>query len=265
MLNGETRGLGGAAVRVVKLGGNELDRPGWLADAAAALAAAGPVVVVHGGGAAVTALSERLGLPVEKRDGLRVTTPAVADVVEMVLSGPINRRVVTALRAAGVDAVGLSGADGGLLAAIQAPGGLGQVGRVTNVRAGLLHSLLLAGLTPVVAPVVPASDGSVWNVNADDAAAAVAGALRAAELLQVSDVPGVLVDGVVSPALSEGEIEGLIARGVVSGGMAAKLRAAATALALGARAVRVGGLAMLQDAAAGTRILTATTATLEPA
>jgi acetylglutamate kinase len=223
------------------------------------------VVVVHGGGAAVSALSERLGLPVEKRDGLRVTTPAIAEVVEMVLSGPVNRRVVTALRANGVDAVGLSGADGGLLSAIQAPGGLGQVGRVTNVRAGLLHSLLLAGLTPVVAPVVPAADGSVWNVNADDAAAAVAGSLRAAELLQVSDVPGVLVDGVVSKALSEGEIEGLIARGVVTGGMAAKLRAAATGLTLGARAVRIGGLAMLADRAAGTRILTAATATLEPA
>jgi acetylglutamate kinase len=124
--------------------------------------------------------------------------------------------------------------------------------------------LLLAGLTPVVAPVAPGADGggTVFNVNADDAAAAVAGALRATELLQISDVPGVLVDGSVAPSLADADIEGLIARGVVSGGMAAKLRAAAVALAQGARAVRIGGLALLTDATAGTRVLAAA---LEPA
>ena len=249
-------------VRVVKLGGNELDRPGWLPQAAAAVANGGPVVVVHGGGAAINALSQRLGLPVEKRDGLRVTTPEIAAVVEMVLTGPVNRGVVAALRTAGVDAVGLAGTDGGLLTAEAAPGNLGQVGRITAVRSGLLHSLLLAGLTPVVAPVAPGADGTVFNVNADDAAAAVAGALRATELLQISDVPGVLVDGTVAPSLADGDIEGLISRGVVSGGMAAKLRAAAVALAQGARAVRIGGLALLTDANAGTRVLAAA---LEPA
>jgi acetylglutamate kinase len=248
-------GRRGAAVRVVKLGGNELDRPGWLADCAQAVARAGSVVVVHGGGAAITSLSERLGLPVDKRDGLRVTTPEVAEVVEMVLAGPVNRRVVTALRAAGLDALGLAGADGGLLTAEQAPGALGLVGRVTAVRAGLLDSLLLAGLTPVVAPLAPQADGTVLNVNADDAAAAVAGALNAEELLQISDVAGVVVDGAVSATLAEAEIEGLIARGVVTGGMAAKLRAAAAALALGVRAVRIGGPALLTDPAAGTRVL----------
>jgi acetylglutamate kinase len=218
-------------------------------------------VVVHGGGAAINALCDRLGLPVEKRDGLRVTSPAIAEAVEMVLTGPVNRSIVIALRAAGIDAVGLAGADGGLLSAVPAPGGLGQVAQITNVRAGLLHSLLLAGLTPVVAPVTPVGDAA-WNVNADDAAAAVAGALQAAELLQISDVPGVLVDGVVSPTLADGEIEGLIARGVVTGGMAAKLRAAAAALARGAKAVRIGGLPLLSDPRAGTRILAAA---LEPA
>jgi acetylglutamate kinase len=113
-----------------------------------------------------------------------------------------------------------------------------------------------------VAPVAPSTDGAIWNVNADDAAAAVAGALRATELLQISDVPGVLVDGVVSPTVADGEIEGLIARGVVSGGMAAKLRAAAVALARGARAVRIGGLPLLTDPNAGTKIFVAA---LEPA
>ena len=246
--------------RVVKLGGNELDRPEWLAACAAGLSAAGPVVVVHGGGRAVTALSQRLGLPVEKRDGLRVTTAEIAAVVEMVLGGPLNRTVVAALRRAGLDAVGLSGVDGGLLAAEPLPGGLGHVGRITHVRAALLESLLLAGLTPVVAPMAPAAEdpgGVPLNVNADDVAAAVAGALHAAELLFVSDVPGVVVDGVAQPTLATGEIETLIDLGVAAHGMAAKLRAAAAALEAGARAARIGDLALLTGATAGTRILAA--------
>src|SRR2546430_16695953 len=101
-------------VRCVKLGENELDRPEWLAACAEALKPLEPLVVVHGGGQAVTALSRRLGLPGEKRDGLRVTTPEVAEVVEMVLAGPANRAVVAGLRGGGVDAVGVSGGDGGL-------------------------------------------------------------------------------------------------------------------------------------------------------
>jgi len=245
-------------VRVVKVGGNELDRPDWLAACASAIQAAGPVVVVHGGGKAVDALSRRLGLPVEKRDGLRVTTPEVAEVVELVLAGPANRAVVAALRQAGVDAIGLSGIDGGLLTARQLAGGFGQVGAITDVRASLLQSLLLAGLTPVVAPVAPDASGTPLNVNADDAAAAVAAALRAEELLFVSDVVGVAVGGVPQPSLAAGEIEVLIDRGVATNGMAAKLRAAARALQTGARAVRIGDLDVLTSRSAGTRIFAAT-------
>ena len=245
-------------VRVVKVGGNELDRPDWLAACAAAIKAAGPVVVVHGGGKAVDALSRRLGLPIEKRDGLRVTTPEVAEVVELVLAGPANRAVVAALRKAGVDAVGLSGVDGGLLTARQLAGGFGQVGAITDVRASLLQSLLLAGLTPVVAPVAPDVSGTPLNVNADDAAAAVAAALRAEELLFVSDVAGVAVGGVPQPSLAAGEIETLIDRGVATNGMAAKLRAAARALHAGARAVRIGDLELFSSRTAGTRIFAAT-------
>lgn len=246
------------SVRVVKLGGNQLERPGWLAACAQALRALEPVVVVHGGGEAVSAVSRRLGLPVEKRDGLRVTTPEAAEVVEMVLAGPANRLVVTAARAAGLDAIGLSGVDGGLLTARPAPGGLGHVGEVVVVRASLLHSLLLAGLTPVIAPMAPGTEGGLpFNVNADAAAAAIAGALRAMELLLVSDVPGVTVDGVVQPALAAGDVETLIELGAATDGMAAKLRAAAAALELGARAVRIGDLHLLGHPSAGTRILPA--------
>lgn len=247
-------------VRVVKIGGNELDQPVWVAKCAHALKGIGPTVVVHGGGEAVSTWSRRLGLPVEKRDGLRVTTPEIAQVVEMVLGGPMNRLLVSALRAAGLDAIGLSGVDGGLLTAQPLQNGeLGEVGEIVNVRASLLQSLLLAGLTPVVAPVAPSltAPSRPLNVNADQAAAAIAAALGAHELLFVSDVPGVTIDGVTQPTLAAGEIAPLIDLGVATGGMAAKLRAAAHALEAGVRAVRIGDLDMLEHATAGTRLLAA--------
>jgi len=252
------------SVRVVKIGGNELDRPDWLAACARELKPLEPVVVVHGGGQAVNALSRRLDLPVEKQGGLRVTTPAVAEIVELVLAGPVNRLVVAALRGAGLDALGLAGVDGGLLTARPAGGGLGHVGEITAVRVSLLRSLLEAGLTPVIAPTAPGPDGAgvggagggvPFNVNADDAAAVVAGALHAAELLFISDVPGVHVDGVVQPSLDAGDIEPLIELGAATDGMAVKLRAAVAALRAGARSVRIGDLHLLGNPSAGTRIL----------
>lgn len=248
-------------VRVVKIGGNALDRPQWVATCARALTKFGPTVVVHGGGQAVSAWSRRLGLPVEQRDGLRVTTPEIAELVEMVLGGPMNRLLVAALRDAGLDAIGLSGVDGGLLSAEPHQNGteLGEVGEIVDVRASLLHSLLLAGFTPVIAPVAPSRNapGRPLNVNADQAASAIAAALQAHELLFVSDVPGVAVNGVTQPTLAAAEIETMIEAGVATRGMAAKLRAAAQALGAGVRAVRIGDLDMFDHATAGTRLLAA--------
>jgi acetylglutamate kinase len=248
-------------VRVVKIGGNELDNPEWVAQCARGVTKIGPAVVVHGGGQAVSAWSRRLGLPVEQREGLRVTTPEIAQLVEMVLGGPMNRLIVTALRVAGLDAIGLSGVDGGLLGAqlLQNGNVLGEVGEIVNVRASLLQSLLLAGLTPVVAPVTPSLTAPVrpLNVNADQAAAAIAAALGAQELLFVSDVPGVTIEGVTQPTLAAAEIESMIDGGMAIGGMAAKLRAAAQALGAGVRAVRIGDLDMFANATAGTRLLAA--------
>ena len=243
-------------VRVVKLGGNEFDRPAWLAACAAALKVVEPVVVVHGGGEAVSALSRRLGLRVEKREGRRVTPPEVAEVAEMVLAGPSNRLVVAALRRAGSDAIGLAGVDGGLLTARPSAGGLGHVGEIAAVRVPLILSLFDAGLTPVIAPVAPGPDGGLpYNVNADDAAAALAGALQASELLFISDVPGVRVRGSVQTSIAVDEIEELVGRGVATEGMAAKLRAGARALEAGARAVRIGDLQLLAHPGAGTAIV----------
>src|SRR2546421_5757528 len=150
-------------VRVVKIGGNELDRPVWVAACARALKSAGPVVVVHGGGHLVSTWSRRLGLPVEKRDGLRVTTPEIAQLVEMVLGGPVNRLLVSALRDEGLDAIGLSGVDGGLLTApaVQKGSGLGEEGTIHTLRASLLQSLALAGFTPLIAPVAPSRNATL--------------------------------------------------------------------------------------------------------
>jgi acetylglutamate kinase len=252
-------------VRVVKIGGNELDNPEWVSRCARGVGKIGPAVVVHGGGQAVSVWSRRLGLPVEQRDGLRVTTPEIAQLVEMVLGGPMNRLIVTALRLAGLDAIGLSGVDGGLLSAqpLQNGTALGEVGEIVNVRASLLQSLLLAGLTPVIAPISPSVTAPVrvLNINADQAAAAVAVALGAQELLFVSDIPGVTIEGVTQPTLAAAEIETMIEGGVAKGGMAAKLRAAAQALEAGVRAVRIGDLAMFEHATAGTRLLAAPPAT----
>ncbi|HEU0014469.1 MAG TPA: acetylglutamate kinase [Longimicrobium sp.] len=245
-----------ADIRVVKVGGNEVDDWAWVGALACRLArGARPTVVVHGGGKEVTVLQRTLGAEPEWRDGLRVTTPEAMRAVAMVLSGLVNKRLVSALIGAGADAVGLSGEDGRLLVAEPVQGGaLGRTGSVASVRAGLLRSLLAQGITPVVSPVSRGPDGGALNVNADDAASAIAAALGATELLLVSNVPGVLRDGAVVGALAVDEVETLIAAGVASGGMAPKLRAAARAAA-GVDGVRIGGLEMLDDARAGTRVL----------
>jgi len=174
-----------------------------------------------------------------------------------VLSGLANKRLVGALVGAGVDAVGLSGEDGALIRARIARGGaLGRTGEVESVRAELIRRLLAAGLVPVISPVSRGPDGDALNVNADDAAAAVAEAMGAEELLLVSNVPGVLSAGAVLPEIATREVEELIESGVATGGMAPKLRAAARTVATGVGAVRIGTLAMLADAGAGTRVTT---------
>lgn len=243
-------------VTVVKVGGREVDDPEWLGALAAAAAPLAPLVLVHGGGREVSVLQERLGLVPEWRDGLRVTDAATLAVVSMVLSGLVNKRLVSALIGAGIRSVGVSGEDDELLRAEPVAGGaLGRTGRVTAVRPELLRLLLEAGVTPVVSPLSRGPDGGALNVNADDAATAVAAALGARRLLFLSDVPGVTLPGGLVPELPEEGIEEWIASGVVSGGMVPKLRAAARAVA-DVPVVRIGGLDLLAGGA-GTRVLRA--------
>jgi acetylglutamate kinase len=241
-------------VRVVKIGGAALADATWL-DAFARAAAASPVptVIVHGGGPDITSLSDRLGVAVSWHEGRRITDAAALDVAGMVLNGRVNKKIVAALVNAGVDALGLSGVDGGLLRAETVQGGaLGRVGRVARVRTELLHTLLAAGHTIVLSPISLGEDGGALNVNADDAAAAVACALNAAELVFLTDVPGVRDAAGVRAWLDAGEATGLVQTGVASGGMGVKLTAGVQALASGVPAVRIGDTAVLFDTDAGT-------------
>lgn len=241
-------------VRVIKVGGGEIEDAGWLDRFAAGVKPARPAVIVHGGGRRISAWQERLGLPVEMRDGMRVTTPEVAELAQMVLCGPIRSAIVRALRERGVDAVGVAGSDGCLAVELKDPERLGRVGRVTGVDRGFLMRLLDRGMTPVLAPVSVGADGTAVNVNADDAAVAVANALDAAELLFVSDVPGVMRGAERIAAVARADLDELIAGGVVQGGMIAKLKAAVMA---SRSPTRIGDVGMLTDPTRGTAIRTA--------
>jgi acetylglutamate kinase len=224
--------------------------------------------VVHGGGDDVTALQRAAGVEPTFVGGRRVTAPDDIDRLRMALSGLANKRLVAALGGAGVRAVGLSGEDGPLLVAEPiADSTLGAVGTVCAVDTSLVAMLVSAGYLPVIAPVAAARSGSVaahpptatpaLNINGDDAAAAVAVALSAGELLLVSDVPGVRVDGQRVVELTPPMAERAIARGEIAGGMEAKVHAALDALAHGVGRVRIGPLDMLTSDDAGTAVVRA--------
>jgi acetylglutamate kinase len=244
-----------SAITVVKIGGNEVDDAGWLAALADSIAShSGRMVLVHGGGKEISRVQSVLGDVPMWREGLRVTTPAAMRAVSMALTGVVNKRIASALLTAGVDAVGISGEDGALIRArLASDGRLGRVGVIESVRSALLRTLLDEGLTPVVSPVSRAADGGAVNVNADDAAAAIALALGAAELLLISNVAGVRDHVSTLREVDAGDIEGMVTAGAVTAGMIPKLRAAARASERGVP-VRVGDLAMLGKGWAGTRI-----------
>jgi acetylglutamate kinase len=227
---------------------------GWVAAFAAEVAlSSSPLVIIHGGGPEIDELSVRLGVTVERKGGLRVTSPAGLEVAAMVLNGVLNKRLVTALLDAGVDALGLSGEDGALLMAGLAEGGaLGRVGEVLMVRTELLSNLLSLGLTPVISPISRGADGGPLNVNADDVAVAVACALGAEECLFLTDVSAVRDRVGEIEVLDAAEASSLLAAGVIADGMAVKVGAGLRGLDAGLDAVRIGGLAMLTDSSAGT-------------
>ncbi len=243
---------------VVKYGGHALSSgglPAFAADTAYLARAGVRVVVVHGGGPEISAEMEREGVQPAFVHGHRVTDEATLKIAERVLSGRVNREIVTALERAGCKAVGISGRDGSLLRARyrkpkvvdetgrETTANLGFVGDVDRVNTRLLQLLQGGGYTPVIAPIGVTASGQSLNINADAVAGAVAGALKAASCVFLTDVAGILKDRSdarsLVPALRYRDAEALVASGVVSGGMLPKVQACLDALASGAREARI--------------------------
>ncbi|MBT5572493.1 MAG: acetylglutamate kinase [Alphaproteobacteria bacterium] len=194
-------------------------------------------IIVHGGGPQIGAMLERLKIKSEFVDGLRVTDAETVEIVEMVLSGSINKQIVSAINAAGGRAVGLSGKDGNLMSVrklrrtrretdsnIEKILDLGFVGDPSRVNPELLDSLTKADIIPVIAPIGIGEDGATYNVNADTAAGAIASAVEAARLLMLTDVTGVLdKNGDLIADIGVDQARRLIEDGTVSGGMIPKI------------------------------------------
>jgi len=227
---------------LIKIGGSLLDDPalrGEIARQIADVAAAGvSLAVVHGGGKQMTRFLEERGVTSRFVRGLRVTTDVTIDAVLKVLAGTVNTQLVAALCLAGAKAVGLTGIDAGLATAEELDPELGFVGRVVASDPHVLNALSHAGLLGVVACVAGGHHGEIFNVNGDSMAIAIASAWEAEKLVFLTDVAGVLdANKALIPVLTIAGCQELIDSGVASGGMQAKLNAAADAVAGGVREV----------------------------
>lgn len=197
-------------------------------------------VVVHGGGPEITRLMSRLGLESRFVDGLRVTDRATMEVVEMVLSGKINRELVTLVQTRGGRAVGLAGRDGNLLVGERQNAALGHVGRIRSVNTEVLDLLDRHRYVTIVAPVGVDADGNPLNINADEAAAEIAGALKAEKLIMMTDTPGVLDrNKTLVPTLTRPKVLDMIESGEIHGGMVPKIKGCIRALESGVSKVHV--------------------------
>ncbi len=231
------------AVVVVKFGGNAMGDEAAMAEFARDIVLMRQVgvnpVVVHGGGPMINDLLAKLGIESRFVRGKRVTDKATVEVVEMVLSGLVNKRIVQAINDQGGRAVGISGKDDDLMVCVADDPELGFVGRPVEMNVQVLRDLYAAGIIPVVAPVATGvEDNETFNVNGDTAAGAIAGALQADRLLLLTDVSGVKDEtGEVVTQLSPDQVRDLIARGVIAGGMIPKAETALAALDQGVRAV----------------------------
>jgi len=195
-------------------------------------------VVVHGGGPMINEMLEKLNIKSEFRNGKRVTDAATVEVVEMVLSGKVNKAIVQAINREGGRAVGISGKDADLMMCKQADGDLGLVGDPVTINPKVIKTLFEGGFIPVIAPLGAGSKGETFNVNGDTAAGAIAAGLKADRLLLLTDVDGVRdKDGDVITALSAAQVEQLTRDGVISGGMIPKTQTALDAVRGGVRAV----------------------------
>lgn len=230
------------AVVVVKFGGNAMGGIEEMAEFARDVVLMRQVgvnpVVVHGGGPMINDLLKRLGIESRFVNGKRVTDRATVEVVEMVLTGLVNKRIVQAIMDEGGRAVGLSGKDDDLMVCEPDDPELGFVGRPVELNVQVLRDLFAAGIIPVVAPVATGQDpNETFNVNGDTAAGAIAAALQADRLLLLTDVPGVKdAEGNVVTQLTPDQIREMIEAGTISGGMIPKVETAVKAVEEGVRA-----------------------------
>ncbi|MFD1341059.1 acetylglutamate kinase [Litorisediminicola beolgyonensis] len=231
------------AVVVVKFGGNAMGDADAMAEFARDIVLMRQVginpVVVHGGGPMINEMLDKLGIKSEFVRGKRVTDQATVEVVEMVLTGLVNKRIVQAIMDEGGRAVGLSGKDDDLMVCEADDPDLGWVGRPIEMNVQVLRDLMSAGIIPVIAPVATGMDPvETYNVNGDTAAGAIAGALRADRLLLLTNVPGVKDgSGQVVTALTPDEVRAMIDDGTIAGGMIPKVETCLDALDRGVRGV----------------------------
>jgi len=230
------------AVVVIKLGGHAMGSQAAMESFARDVVLMQQVgvnpVIVHGGGPAINAMLERLNITSEFVGGKRVTDAATMEVVEMVLSGQINKRIVQAINAQGGKALGLSGKDASMITCKAADPDLGFVGEPVDIKPEILHTLFADDAIPVIAPLGFGRDGLTYNLNGDTAAGAIAAALNADRLLLLTDVEGVRdASGDVVTELSADQIRKMTREGIIAGGMIPKTETALAAIEGGVRAV----------------------------
>ncbi|AVO38330.1 acetylglutamate kinase [Pukyongiella litopenaei] len=230
------------AIVVIKLGGHAMGSDEGMESFARDIVLMQQVgvnpVIVHGGGPMINAMLDRLNIRSEFVNGKRVTDAATVEVVEMVLSGLVNKRIVQAINAQGGRAVGLSGKDAGLMTCDMTDPALGFVGTPSEMNPALMHTLFENDMIPVIAPLGGGRAGETFNVNGDTAAGAIAAALKADRLLLLTDVAGVKDgDGAVVTELKAAQIRAMTADGTIAGGMIPKTETALGALDAGVRAV----------------------------
>ncbi|MFW6042617.1 MAG: acetylglutamate kinase [Chloroflexota bacterium] len=246
---------------VLKIGGNELADPEFRAALGRMVTTMSEqVLLVHGGGRAIAQMQARLGIEPVMVDGLRVTDAASLEVAQMVLSGHTNKLIVAALLAAGATAVGISGVDGGLLRCAKKAHDrvdLGLVGEIVEVNERVLSPLLQAEIIPVISPISLGPNGEIYNVNADEAAGALAAALQARAVCFVSNVPAVMDEnGDPLRRLTMSQARTLIENGVIRDGMIPKVTTALAALENGVSQARIVNLESLANGAGTTFVST---------
>lgn len=231
----------------IKIGGATVDAEGLLRELGQSIKTLLPEtfpIIVHGGGKDIARQLKLLNREFTFVEGMRVTDAEMVKIVQMVLSGDVNKKIVNALLMEGVKAAGFSGVDAALFIASKMlinGKDIGFVGKIDGVSPDLINTCKAAGIVPVVSPISRDDWGCIYNVNADLAASELAMAIKADDLIFVSDVPGVLIDDEVRKEIKTSEIEHLITKGHITGGMVPKLRSAAEAVHRGVKRVHICG------------------------